>query len=123
MCEKEPVELAKETLGGTIWTTEKKESKHIFYWWATATRQTEKALKQVLPYLRAKKPQAELALEFYKVLDRQQEHRRWGYKHSGSYAPELINTILDERQFYVDAIREAKRNSKTLKTGEQPWLM
>lgn len=51
----------KENLGGRIYRIKRDNS---FFWTAT-NRQAENFLKVIIPYLRYKKPQAEVALSFY----------------------------------------------------------
>lgn len=53
------------------------------YWWEVTSRDAEKCLRKLLPYLRVKKPQAELCLQYYKIKTKLQPIISNGYKTLG----------------------------------------
>ena len=57
----------KQTFGGSLCLTPAKGSWSSYYTWTITTRQSAGFLYQILPYLKIKKGQVEIALEFQKL--------------------------------------------------------
>ena len=83
-----------QTANSRIWGKNSKESiDKKMYAWTTTTKDTEKVLKLMLPYLRLKNRQAELVLKFR----REKQINFKGRKKGGSYVT-LPNKELDKRE-------------------------
>ena len=68
----------------------------VMYAWTTTTKDTEKVLKLMIPYLRLKKPQAELALKFR--LEKQTNFK--GRDKDGNYITLPIEELDKREQMY-----------------------
>lgn len=88
-CKEEIIKLFKDEFGGKIrvrnW--ENKRWRPCFWWDITHKRATA-ALKELLPYLKIKKKQAELAIKMDFLHDEMKKHGRWH--------PEVKTHIEDE---------------------------
>jgi len=68
MCAKEVLKVFSDTFGGNITSRKKKDTKPILYCWRVGNQKCKNVLKLLYPYLRAKKKQAKLVIEFQKEL-------------------------------------------------------
>ncbi len=58
------LEIFKRRWGGSMWTDHRKPPRQTFYFWSLSTRSAQPFLLEILPYLIAKREQAEVALAF-----------------------------------------------------------
>jgi hypothetical protein len=63
-----PLKLMKARWGGSIQRTERHGNQRTIYEWVATSRMAEQAIRDLLPYLRIKRAEAELALEFQGIL-------------------------------------------------------
>lgn len=66
----------KEQFGGSLSILKGKKQKKIFFHWQISTRLAEIFLRQIFPYLRLKKPQAELAFQFQNEMRKKKQHKQ-----------------------------------------------
>lgn len=67
MADAEPILWLKQTFGGSLLYSPKKGNNKGMYRWSVSPRLAVKCLNAILPYLKAKRTQAEIALEFQKI--------------------------------------------------------
>jgi hypothetical protein len=71
------IEIFPELFGGNIsYQKPRTKMRHGLYRWQASTKNASKIIKEMLPYLRVKRPQAEILLEFQKIKDRPRSEKR-----------------------------------------------
>lgn len=78
----------------------------VCWYWNTTTNDSEKVLKELLPYLKIKKPQAELALQFQEF--KRKTLKQGGRLKDGSY-PQITKEIWDAREQFRTKMRELNK--------------
>ena len=96
------LKLAKRMFGGSIRQNSDSRKHRTTSWvWRIVSNQAENALKTLLPYLRIKRQEAELALDFQKLLHATFVfHRKIG----------ISTDVIAQRDAYYWALRECKFN-------------
>ena len=98
---KEVLDWIKKNFGGCIQTRKVKDVlKHkVSYSWRLQSKKAEKLLKHIYPYLKIKKPQARVALEFRKTFDLSKYIHYENGVHIGNKVPDnLLNKRLKLRE-------------------------
>lgn len=102
MCDIEAIALVKEIYGGHLMTIPPKGNNRLQYRLKLGRKETYVCLMEILPYLRVKKKQAEIALKFKETVR--------GYNKLGR-GRKLPISVLKERKIMINSIKELKRVS------------
>jgi len=65
----EVLDLCRTTFGGNVWPDTSKHGNKAFYQWVIYGQQMRKALLALMPFLKLKKRQAEIALELHRRIE------------------------------------------------------
>lgn len=77
----EPLLRLRELWGGNIQAIKRQQLTHAnAYLWVAASRLAERPLKEMLPYLLVKREQAQLGLEFIKLIRSRNDRRRLSHE-------------------------------------------
>lgn len=110
-CVMKPLELLKEYFGGFIYNHHKtsKKDKHCWRWQLRAHKAVV-AIESLYPYLRVKKPQAELCLEFAKTVNKNSII----YKHlRGRITGNRVKpSIIKKRELIANKLTELNKRGK-----------
>ncbi len=91
---KEIIDWFKESFGGTFETRVPKNKKHkVSYVWVYSGKKLEPFIRKILPYLRQKKPQAEIILKRIRYYDKigldDKTIKGWNWKYKQEYIDEM----------------------------------
>ena len=80
----------KENFGGNVYLVKRDGS----YYWTSSNKNAYKLLKRIIPYLKYKKPQAELAIEFFEGRGKERK---------------LSNEEMNRREDIYSKLKQAKK--------------
>lgn len=103
MVDREAIDFLKSVFGGGVYVYKNhKSSKPVIFDWIVSHRNAVKIIKDIYPYLRVKKNQADLALKFSETIG------KVGRNKNGT-SKKLTNRILSIREHLFEEMKKAKK--------------